>query len=55
MKVAENLFKKSLWLKTHLFKRHLMYVHIGITSKRQFQCVLTAYVTENKEENCLEL
>ena len=28
---------------------HMMWVHIGIASLRQFQCVPTTYVTENKE------
>ena len=32
----------------------MLYVHIGIVSMRQFQCVPTTYVTENKE-NDLEI
>ena len=30
-------------------------LHIGIASMRQFQCVPTTYVTENEEENYLEI
>ena len=33
----------------------MLYVHIGIASQRQFQCVPTTYVSENKEENYLEI
>ena len=33
----------------------MLYVHMGIDSQRQFQCVTTTYVTENKEENDLEI
>ena len=33
---------------THLLKGHMLQVHIGIASMRQFQCVPTTYVTENK-------
>ena len=33
----------------------LLKVHTGIASKRQFQCVPTTYITENKEENNLEM
>ena len=29
----------------------MLWVHIGIASMRQFQCVPTTYVTENKETN----
>ena len=29
--------------------------NIGIASMRQFQCVPTTYVTENKEESYLEI
>ena len=47
--------KKSLWWKTLLLKRQMLYVHNGIASMRQFQCVPTKYVTENKEENYLEI
>ena len=28
---------------------HALYVHIDIASMRQYQCVPTTYVTENKE------
>ena len=42
-------------LKTHLLKRHMLQVHIGIASQRQFQCVPTTYVTENKEQNYLKI
>ena len=37
MKVVENLFKKSLWLIIHLLSRHMLLIHIGIASYRQFQ------------------
>ena len=33
----------------------MLLVHIGIDSERQFQCVPATYVTENKEENYLEI
>ena len=50
MKVVANLFfKKSLWWNNYLLKRHMLYVHIGIASMRQFQYVPTTYVTKNKE------
>ena len=35
---------------THLLNGHMLYVHIGIASMRQFQCVPTTYVTEFKEK-----
>ena len=35
--------------KTHLLNGHMLYVHIGIASMKQFQCVTTTYVTEIKE------
>ena len=34
---------------THLLNGHMLSVHIGIASMRQFQCVPTSYVTEIKE------
>ena len=34
---------------THLLNGHMLKVHIGIVSVRQFQCVPTTYVTEIKE------
>ena len=34
---------------THLLNGHMLYVHIGIASMRQFQCVPATYVTEIKE------
>ena len=34
---------------THLLIGHMLQVHIGIASMRQFQCVPTTYVTEFKE------
>ena len=34
---------------TNLLNGHMLYVHIGIASMRQFQCVPTTYVTEIKE------
>ena len=34
---------------THLLNGHILLVHIGIASMRQFQCVPTTYVTEIKE------
>ena len=50
MQVVENSFKKAYGGKLIYWK-----VHIGIDSMRQFQCVPTTYVTENKEENYLEI
>ena len=55
MVISENLFKKGLWWKTNLLERHMLQVHIGIASMRQFQCVPTTHFTENKEENYLEI
>ena len=34
---------------THLLNGHMLWVHIGIASMRQIQCVPTTYVTENME------
>ena len=34
---------------THLLNGHMLKVHIGIASMRQFQCAPTTYVTEIKE------
>ena len=34
---------------THLLNGHMLQVHIGIASMRQFQCVPTTYITEIKE------
>ena len=34
---------------THLLNVHILYVHIGTASMRQFQCVLTTHVTQIKE------
>ena len=34
---------------THLLNGHMLKVHIGIASMRQFQCVPTTYVTETEE------
>ena len=37
-------------------KRHMLYVHFGIASMRQFQREPTTYYfTENKEDNYLEI
>ena len=48
-KVVEKLVKKVIMVKnTHLLNEHMSYVHIGIASMRQFQCVPTTYLTENK-------
>ena len=33
----------------HLLNGHMLKVHIGIASMRQFQCVPTTYVTEIKK------
>ena len=33
----------------------MLLVHIGIASMRQFQCVPTTYVAENKEEIYLDI
>ena len=42
--------KKKFMLKnTRLLNGHVLYVHIGIASMRQFQCVPIKYVTEIKE------
>ena len=43
-KVAEKFVKN-----THLLNGHILLVHIGIASMRQFQCVSPTYVTEIKE------
>ena len=34
---------------TRLLDGHMLYVHIGITSMKQFQCAPTTYVNEIKE------
>ena len=34
---------------THLLNGHMLLMHIGIASMRQFQCVSTTYVTEMEE------
>ena len=34
---------------THLLNEHMLLVHTGIASVRQFQCVPKTYVTEIKE------
>ena len=47
-----SFLKKSLWWKTLIYwidKCDILKVHIGIAIMRQFQCVPTTYVTENKE------
>ena len=53
MKVVENLFKKKLMVKNSYIEK--TYVVGTYASKRQFQCVPTTYVTENKEENYFEI
>ena len=53
IKIVENLFLKSLWCTAHVLKSHMLYGHIGITSKRQFQFVPTTYVTENKKRKTI--
>ena len=46
---------RSLWKtcfmgeNTHLLNGHMLQMHIGIASMRQFQCVPTTYVTEITE------
>ena len=46
-----EMFVKNLFLvkNTHLLSEHMLKVHIGIASMRQFQCIPTTYVTEIKE------
>ena len=46
------MVKSSFIEKTYV---HMLYEHIGIASLRQFQCIPTTYVTENKEEKYLEI
>ena len=51
-KENEKFVKKSLWWKTLIYWIDIcdiLKVHIGIAIMRQFQCVPTTYVTENKE------
>ena len=51
-KVVNKFVKKNFCMEkknTHLLNGHILYVHNGIASMRQFQCVLTTYVTEIKE------
>ena len=46
-KVVEKFVKTCFMVKnTHLLNGHMLKVHIGIASMRQFQCVPTTYVTE---------
>ena len=52
MKVVENLFKKKLMVKNSFIEK--TYVVGTHWIMRQFQCVPTTYVTENKEKNYLE-
>ena len=47
--MPNKLHEYVLWCKTHSLKRQLLYVQIGVVSLRQCECVLTTYVTENKE------
>ena len=47
MKVVENLSRIAYGETLNYWKD--IYFHIGIASMRQFQCVPTIYVTENKE------
>ena len=42
-------------VKNLLIEKTELYAHIGIASMRQFQCIPSPYVTENKEENYLEI
>ena len=51
----EFVLKKAYGEKLKLLERHMVQVYIGIVSMRQFQCVPTTYVTENKEENYSEI
>ena len=51
MKVVENLFKKAYGENSFIEKTYV----VGTHWNSQFQCVPTAYVTENKEENYLEI
>ena len=54
-KVVDNLFEKSLWCKKNSFiSNRVLWVHIGIAYMKQFQCVPSAYATENKD-NYLEI
>ena len=41
----KNLFYDAT---THLLNGHMLYVHIGIASMRQFQCIPATYITEIK-------
>ena len=48
--VVEKFVKNAFMVKnTHLLNGHMLLVHIGIASLRQFQCVPTTCVTEIKE------
>ena len=49
-KKVDKFVKKTNMVKnTHLLNGHMLKVHIGIASMRQFQCVPTTYVTEINE------
>ena len=49
LKVVGNLLFKKVFGEKRLLKRHVLYVHIGFPSKRQFQYVPATLVIENKE------
>ena len=51
IKVVENVFKRAYGKKLILIKKTNVEVQIGISSMRQFRCVPTTYVTENKEND----
>ena len=55
MKMVENLFKKLMVKNSFIEKTYVVGTHWNCLIERQFQCVHTTYVTENKEESYLEI
>ena len=48
--MVQKFVKNLFYGEKHSFMNgHMLLVHIGIDSMRQFQCVPTVYVTEIKE------
>ena len=48
--MVENFVKRKYSENVYSLKNLMLSVYIGITTMRQFQCVLTNYITKNKHD-----
>ena len=55
MKVVENLFKKPMVENSFIKKTYVVGTHWDCLIEAKFRCEPTAYVSENKDENYLEI